>query len=109
MITQSHDYKAHVKESLRFFNMSFNNPLAESVASNQIFSLHTKLNYPYGDAQQYIQGALTYCESPTESRSRLSLLHLQAHCSRINFYPLVQGVSDWVIKFCAPTPICCPH
>lgn len=44
--------------------------------------------------------SLTYYESLVESRSWALLLHLEAQCSRVNLYPPVKGVSDWVIRFC---------
>lgn len=61
-----------------------------------------KLNYPYGKAQRCTRLALTNCESLMKSRLWFSLLRLKAQCSRVNLYPLVQGVSDCVIKFCIP-------
>lgn len=45
--------KTQLKETLQCFNMNFEYPLAESIATNLIFLLHAKSNYPYGEAQQY--------------------------------------------------------
>lgn len=74
---------------MQCFNMNFEYPLAESIATNLIFLFHVKSNYPYGEAQQYFRLALAYCESLMEPRSRFSLLRLKAQCSTVNFYPLV--------------------
>lgn len=47
---------------------------------------------------------LTCWESLVESGSGLLLLYIKALCSGVNLYPLVQGVSDWAIRFCVPLP-----
>lgn len=41
---------------------------------------------------------------PGKSGSGLLLLYLKARRSRVNLYPFVQAVCDWVIGFCAPPP-----
>lgn len=67
-------YKTQLKRSIALLLCELWESISRGyIATNQILSLHVKLNYPYGEAQQYIWRGSHACREPRLSPRHCSL------------------------------------